>query len=125
MFNSETTILIIEDEPAVAELITFTLQAAGWKSHVAGSVAAAGGWLADQTPHLVLLDYMLPDGTGLHFLSQIRSGWHASRLPIMMLTARSIQEDKLACLAAGANDYMTKPFSPRDLTARVKALLVS
>lgn len=107
----------------MAALILFTLEAAGWKGHVADSVAAAKDWLANKTPHLVLLDYMLPDGTGLCFLSDIRSKWDAFRFPVMMLTARSIQEDRTACIAAGANDYMTKPFSPGELSARVCALL--
>lgn len=123
MFDKEITILIVEDEPAVAALIKFTLQAAGWRTHVVDSVAAANDWLTTRIPHLVLLDYMLTDGTGLLLLSQIRSMSHAACLPIMMLTARSIPEDKRACMAAGANDYMTKPFSPTELNARVKALL--
>lgn len=123
MMKEETTILVVEDEPAVAALIIYTLEAAGWKGYVAGSVAAANDWLAMKTPHLVLLDYMLPDGTGLDFLSDIRSKQGRFRFPVIMLTARSILEDKLACFAAGANDYVTKPFSPSDLSARVQTLL--
>lgn len=123
MVKEETTILVVEDEPAVAALIVFTLEAAGWTGYVADRVAAASDWLENKTPHLVLLDYMLPDGTGLRFLSDIRNKRDIFRFPVMMLTARSIQEDKLACIAAGANDYMTKPFSPGELRARVCALL--
>ena len=118
--SEDASILVVEDDPAVAALITFTLQLAGWKYHVENSLSAAANWLSLRSPRLILLDYMLPDGTGLWFLSQIRNDSRFPHLPVIMLTARSIQEDKRACFDAGADDYVTKPFSPNELKLRVK-----
>ena len=123
MAIENATILVVEDEPAIATLIAFTLQAAGWNTHVAATVSAAITWMEERTPQLVLLDYMLPDMTGLYLLTRIRHTCSMHSVPVIMLTARSIQEDRHACLAAGANDYITKPFSPIDLNMRVRTYL--
>jgi two-component system phosphate regulon response regulator PhoB len=118
-----THILIIEDEPAVAELTKFIVQEAGWSSRVVTSVAAGWEAIQYQEPHLILLDWMLPDQTGLSLLAKLRSDRQLKKIPVIMLTARQMEEDKIAGLDHGADDYITKPFSPRELTARMKALL--
>lgn len=118
-----TTILIVEDEPSIAELIAFTLKEAGWSSFVVSNAAAAWDFVQHRAPQLVLLDWMLPDRSGLHLLSRIRADRQLQQLSVIMLTAKSMEEDKIAGLDNGADDYITKPFSPRELTARIKALL--
>ncbi len=123
MSSDKTTILIVEDEPAIVELVSFSLKEAGWNAVAVHNVADAWDFLQRRTPHLILLDWMLPDQTGLRLLSRIRSDRQFNGLPIIMLTAKSMEEDKIAGLDHGADDYVTKPFSPRELTARIKALL--
>ncbi len=123
MSMDKTTILIVEDEPAIVELVSFTLRAAGWNSFSVGNTADAWEFIGRRMPQLVLLDWMLPDQSGLRLLSKIRADRQFSELPIIMLTAKSMEEDKVAGLEHGADDYITKPFSPRELTARIKALL--
>src|SRR5450830_1749698 len=121
--DSMATILIVEDEPSIAELIAFTLKEAGWTTFVVSTAAAAWEFVQQRTPQLVVLDWMLPDSTGLHLLSKIRGDRQLQQISVIMLTAKSMEEDKLAGLDNGADDYITKPFSPRELTARIKALM--
>jgi two-component system phosphate regulon response regulator PhoB len=109
-----TTILIVEDEPAIAELIAFTLKEAGWSSFVVSNAAAAWDFVQHRAPQLMLLDWMLPDRSGLRLLSRIRADRQLQQ-SVIMLTAKSMEEDKLAGLDNGADDYITKPFSPREL----------
>ncbi|TFV99550.1 response regulator [Oxalobacteraceae bacterium OM1] len=123
MAVDKTTILIVEDEPAIAELVTFTVREAGWNSYVVHTAGEAWEFMQRRTPHMVLLDWMLPDQTGLRLLSRIRTDRQLHELPVIMLTAKSMEEDKIAGLDNGADDYITKPFSPRELTSRIKALL--
>ena len=123
MTVDKTTVLIVEDEPSIVELVTFTLREAGWNTYAVHSAAEAWESIQRRTPHLILLDWMLPDQTGLRLLSRIRNDRQLSGLPVIMLTAKSMEEDKIAGLDNGADDYITKPFSPRELTARIKALL--
>jgi two-component system, OmpR family, phosphate regulon response regulator PhoB len=123
MAVDKTTILIVEDEPSITELVTFTLREAGWNTCAVHTAAEAWEFLQRRTPHLILLDWMLPDQTGLRLLSRIRTDRQMHELPVIMLTAKSMEEDKIAGLDNGADDYITKPFSPRELTARIKALL--
>ncbi|MFZ6849879.1 phosphate regulon transcriptional regulator PhoB [Undibacterium sp. RuRC25W] len=120
---ADTTILIVEDEPAIVELVSFTLRAAGWNTFAVNNTADAWDFIQRRTPQLILLDWMLPDQTGLRLLSKIRADRQFNEIPIIMLTAKSMEEDKIAGLDHGADDYVTKPFSPRELTARIKALL--
>jgi two-component system, OmpR family, phosphate regulon response regulator PhoB len=117
MAADKTMILIVEDEPAIVELVTFTLRAAGWNTFAVHNTAEAWEFLQRRTPQLILLDWMLPDQSGLRLLSKIRGDRHFNEMPIIMLTAKSMEEDH------GADDYVTKPFSPRELTARIKAML--
>lgn len=123
MSLDKTTILIVEDEPAIVELVSFTLRAAGWDVHAVSNTAAAWECITNRLPQLVVLDWMLPDQSGLRLLSKIRADRQFSSLPVIMLTAKSTEEDKLAGLDNGADDYITKPFSPRELTARIKTVL--
>lgn len=116
-------ILIVEDEPAITALIEFTLKGAGWDTLSAADAEQAWRHLQRQTPHMILLDWMLPRESGLQLLSRLRQDQQFSHLPVIMLTAKSMEEDKVAGLNHGADDYITKPFSPRELTARVNALL--
>jgi two-component system, OmpR family, phosphate regulon response regulator PhoB len=123
MAIDKTNILIVEDEPAIVELVTFTLREAGWNAYAVHSAGEAWESIRQRAPHLILLDWMLPDQTGLRLLSRIRGDRQLNALPVIMLTAKSMEEDKIAGLDNGADDYITKPFSPRELTARIKALL--
>jgi two-component system phosphate regulon response regulator PhoB len=123
MAADKTTILVVEDEPAIVELVSFTLKEGGWNPVAVNTAADAWDFIQRRTPHLILLDWMLPDQTGLRLLSRIRSDRQFNELPIIMLTAKSMEEDKIAGLDNGADDYITKPFSPRELTARINALL--
>ncbi|CAN5120056.1 phosphate regulon transcriptional regulator PhoB [soil metagenome] len=123
MAAEKSVILIVEDEPSIVELLNFTLKESGWNTEAVSNSADAWEYLQKRMPHLVLLDWMLPDQTGLRLLSRIRADRNFNELPVIMLTAKSMEEDKLAGLNTGADDYITKPFSPRELTARVRALL--
>jgi len=123
MAAEKITILVVEDEPAIAELVRFTVQAAGWNVAVVDTAGDAWRYLQQRMPQMMLLDWMLPDESGLRLLSRIRADRQFAALPVIMLTAKSMEEDKVAGLDQGADDYVTKPFSPRELTARMKSLL--
>lgn len=123
MANDGPAILVVEDEPPIAELIAYTLRGNGWDVRVSGTTAEGWQALQESIPDLVLLDWMLPDQSGLRLLHRMRGDPHFRALPVIMLTARSMEEDKVAGLDSGADDYMTKPFSPRELVSRVRAHL--
>lgn len=123
MPSNKVTILIVEDEPAITELISFTVKSAGWLPVAARTTAEAWDAMLVQRPGLILLDWMLPDKSGLQLLSRVRADYHFNDVPVIMLTAKGLEEDKVAGLDRGADDYVTKPFSPRELTARINALL--
>jgi len=118
-----TNILVVEDEPAIRELIGVNLRHAGYVPVFAPDAAAARRQIDSELPDLVLLDWMLPDTPGIDLARKLRSDTRTRELPIIMLTARAQEMDKIAGLEIGADDYVTKPFSPRELLARVKALL--
>ena len=117
------SVLIVEDEAPILELIAVNLEHAGHAALRARSVAEAEGLIAQALPDLVLLDWLLPDESGVAFARQLRADRRTKSIPIIMLTARAEERDKVAGLEAGADDYITKPFSPRELVARIKALL--
>lgn len=123
MGSENVSILVVEDEPAIAELISFSLKTSNWKPVVVYSGKDA--WVALQRfrPVVVLLDWMLPDLSGMHLLKKIREHKDMRTLPVIMLTAKTLEEDKVAGLDQGADDYITKPFSPKELIARINALL--
>jgi two-component system alkaline phosphatase synthesis response regulator PhoP len=116
-------ILIVEDDPDIAELIVHYLQKAGHVVDLLASGAAVMPRLRGELPDLVVLDLMLPDFDGLMVCQAIRSEPRTAALPIIMVTARADEADRITGLELGADDYVTKPFSPKELAARVGALL--
>lgn len=117
------TILVVEDEPAIQELIAYNLRQAGHQPLCADSAEQALRLVANALPDLVLLDWMLPGASGIDVARRLRGDKRTRAIPIIMLTARSEEQDKLLGLETGADDYITKPFSPRELIARIKAVL--
>ena len=117
------TILVVEDEPAIQELIAYNLKQAGHQPLRADNAEQALNLVANALPDLVLLDWMLPGLSGVEFARRLRADKRTRAIPIIMLTARSDEQDKLHGLETGADDYITKPFSPRELNARIKAVL--
>src|SRR5262245_17803983 len=115
------TILVVEDEPAIQELISFNLELAGHQALRAENAEQAMDMVRTALPDLVVLDWMLPGMSGIDFARRLRSEKRTQDVPVIMLTARAEESDKLAGLEGGADDYLTKPFSPRELNARVKA----
>ena len=116
-------ILIVEDEPAIRQMIAFGLRRAGFEVREAVDYREAREALADQRPDLVLIDWMLPDMSGLELTRTLKRDRDTRELPDIMLTARAEEGDKVAGLETGADDYITKPFSPRELVARINAVL--
>ena len=116
-------ILVVEDEPAIQELIAANLHHAGHHVLRAFDAEEATRLVRETLPDVVLLDWMLPGMSGIQFARRLRAEERTRDLPIIMLTARGEEHDKIAGLEAGADDYLTKPFSPRELLARIKAVL--
>ena len=117
------TILVVEDEPAIQSLIEVNLRRAGHLVQLAPDAETARRMVLQALPDLVLPDWMLPGMSGVDFARLLRSEPRTRMLPIIMLTARAEERDKIEGLELGADDYVTKPFSPRELTARIKAVL--
>src|SRR5699024_200637 len=115
--NVPASILIVEDEPAIRELLELNLRHAGYLTSSADSAEAARAQLETTLPDLLILDWMLPGQSGVDFAKSLRASSRTSELPIMMLTARAQEGDKLQGFDVGADDYVTKPFSPRELLA--------
>lgn len=115
-------VLIVEDEPAILELISFTCKTSQMQVRRAVNVAEAKKNLEAKQPDIILLDWMLPDCSGLQWLKELKSNETTRKIPVIMLTARSQEDDRVAGLDAGADDYIVKPFSPRELIARIKAV---
>jgi two-component system, OmpR family, phosphate regulon response regulator PhoB len=116
-------ILVVEDEPAIQELIAVNLEHAGHQVLRAANVSEAEALVREVLPDLVLLDWMLPGPPGVNFARQLRADQRTKDIPIIMLTARAQEQDTIAGLESGADDYVTKPFSPRELLARIKAVM--
>ena len=116
-------ILVVEDEPAIQELIACNLEMAGHVATRAESSERALEIIRQSLPDLVLVDWMLPGTSGIELARRLRSDRRTQAIPIIVLTARSEERDKLMGLEIGADDYVTKPFSPRELNARIKAVL--
>ena len=117
------TVLVVEDEPSIQELIAASLRHSGYKVLRADSAEDAMLLVTEVLPDVVLLDWMLPGLSGIQYARRLRSEERTTGLPIIMLTARSDEHDKVSGLDAGADDYLTKPFSPRELQARIKSVL--
>lgn len=116
-------ILVVEDEAAIRTLLQFNLERAGFAVSTADNAAQARFRLNGKLPDLMLLDWMLPDSDGVEFARSLRQEQRTRDLPVILLTARGTEEDKEHGLMQGADDYVTKPFSVRELTARIHALL--
>jgi two-component system phosphate regulon response regulator PhoB len=116
-------ILVVEDEPSISELIAINLTHAGYEVEKAMQTDLALSLMRDRLPSLIILDWMLPGKSGVQFAKELRANEKTRSLPILMLTAKSEEADKVMGLDAGADDYVTKPFSPKELIARVRALL--
>jgi two-component system phosphate regulon response regulator PhoB len=116
-------ILIVEDEPAIQELLAFNVAQAGFQALRAADAEAAWAQIRDNAPDLILLDWMLPSISGVVLARQMRSEAQTKDIPIIMLTARGEERDKVLGLESGADDYITKPFSPRELMARIRAVM--
>lgn len=117
------TVLVVEDEPGIQELILFNLQSAGWEVQCAGTAEQAMQFLNDCLPDVALLDWTLPGASGLELTKRLRARERTRHIPIIMLTGRTEERDKVQALEMGADDYVTKPFSPRELLARIGAIL--
>ncbi len=117
------TILLVEDEPAIQELIAANLMRAGHHVVRAADAETAQRIVRDALPDLILLDWMLPGMSGVEFARRLRAEERTRGIPLIMLTARGEEQDKVLGLESGADDYITKPFSPRELVARIKAVL--
>jgi two-component system phosphate regulon response regulator PhoB len=116
-------VLVVEDEPAIQELISVTLSRNGHTVRRSAAAQEAMQAIADALPDLVLLDWMLPDGSGPAFARKLRAEARTREVPIIMITARAGEDDKVQGLQSGVDDYVTKPFSPRELEARIQAVL--
>jgi len=116
------SILVIEDEPAIQELVSFSCATSGYKVRQADSVRVAQEAIRQELPDLVILDWMLPDRSGIELLRDLRGEERTRTLPVILLTAKSAENDRVAGLDAGADDYVVKPFSPRELVSRVRAV---
>ncbi|MDR4516537.1 MAG: phosphate regulon transcriptional regulator PhoB [Nitrosomonas sp.] len=117
------TVLVVEDEPAIQELISYNLKNSGLTPVCAANAEQAADMINNILPDLVLLDWMLPNSSGIEFARHLRRNTRTQTVPIIMLTAKVELEDKITGLEAGADDYITKPFSPREMIARIKAVL--
>jgi two-component system, OmpR family, phosphate regulon response regulator PhoB len=116
-------ILIVEDESAIADLVALHCKHAGFEPQVVHAVLDARDVVDETLPDLMVLDWMLPDKPGIDFARELRRDDRTKDLPILMLTARADEDDKVRGFDVGADDYVTKPFSPKELMARIKALL--
>ncbi len=116
-------ILIVEDEQPIREMVMFSLAGAGFEVQEAADARQAQACIAERPPDLILLDWMLPGISGIDFARRLKREDLTRELPIIMLTARAEEEDKVQGLESGSDDYITKPFSPRELVARIRAVL--
>jgi len=116
-------VLIVEDEPAISDMVKFSLSKSGYECFVAEDADQARQCLYDVLPDIVLLDWMLPGMSGIEFARYLKRFEETRRVPIIMLTARGEEEDKVLGLSSGVDDYVTKPYSLRELMERIKAVL--
>jgi len=116
-------VLVVEDEPAIQELVAVNLEHAGYRVWRASTAEDADAMVREALPNVILLDWMLPGTSGLAYARRLRGAERTRRIPIIMLTARAGERDKVEGLEGGVDDYVTKPFSPKELLARIKAVL--
>lgn len=120
---SEKTVLIVDDETAIREMIAVALEMADYKCLEASNAKDAYMAIVDQRPDMILLDWMLPETSGIELARRLKRNESTSEIPIIMLTAKTEEDNKVQGLEVGADDYITKPFSPRELIARINAVL--
>lgn len=120
---TEKTVLIVDDEAAIREMLSVALQMAGYQCLEAQDAQTAHALIVDHQPDIILLDWMMPGVSGIELARRLKREPASADIPIIMLTARSEEDNKIQGLEAGADDYITKPFSPRELVARLKAVL--
>ena len=123
MSNLQPNVLIVEDEPPLVELLSYNLEKAGFQIHIARDGEEALLAVEERKPALILLDWMLPYVSGIEICRRIRRNPETRNVPIIILTARGEEDDRIRGLEAGADDYVVKPFSPSELVARVRAVL--
>lgn len=116
-------ILVVEDEIAIREMLCYALEQKGFEVVEAGDYDEAVKKLVEPYPNLILLDWMLPGGSGIKYIKHLKSQQYSASIPVVMLTARGEEEDKVKGLEVGADDYITKPFSPKELIARLNAVM--
>ena len=116
-------ILVVEDETPIREMISFVLDQNGFNAIEASDIEQALAKIHEPYPDLILLDWMLPGGTGVALAKKLKQNEYTRNIPIIMLTARSDEDDKVKGFDAGVDDYVTKPFSPKELIARIKAVI--
>ncbi|WP_158970812.1 phosphate regulon transcriptional regulator PhoB [Paraglaciecola sp. L3A3] len=116
-------ILLVEDEAPIRDMLKFVLEQSGYETIEAEDFQVALDKIVEPYPDLILLDWMLPGGTGIQLAKKLKQHEYARDIPIIMLTAKGEEEDKIRGLESGADDYVTKPFSPKELVARVKAVI--
>jgi two-component system phosphate regulon response regulator PhoB len=117
------SVLVVDDEPDIREVIRFALEGAGFRVYEAGHADEARKLLASETPDLMLLDWMLPGRSGLELAQQLKQSASTRSIPIIMISAKGEEEDRVKGLDTGADDYIAKPFSPREMVARINAVL--
>ncbi len=120
---SDYKILVVDDELAIRDMLTMALEAAGYSIIQAESAQGAHAFIIDQKPDLILLDWMMPETSGLELLRRLKKNELTEKIPVVMLTAKTEEGDTIAGLESGTDDYIIKPFSPRELVSRVKAVL--
>jgi two-component system phosphate regulon response regulator PhoB len=119
----ERTVLIVEDEAAIRDMLRMALEISDFRCLEADNIQDAYAIVVDEVPDIVLLDWMLPGGSGLELLRRMKRNDAIRDLPVIMLTAKTTQDNMIQGLEVGADDYLTKPFAPRELIARIRALL--
>lgn len=121
--QKQPRVLVVDDESAIRDMITFALERAGMECHSAADAQEALLAINDNRPDLVLMDWMMPGVSGIELTRRLRKDPYTADIPIIMLTAKVTEDDKVAGLEAGTDDYIIKPFSPRELMARIRAVI--
>ena len=121
--SSEKRVLIVDDEAPIREMIAVALEMAGYTTLEADNASTAHAMILDEQPDLVLLDWMMPGTSGIELAKRLRNDPITKEIPVIMLTAKADEDNKIQGLEQGVDDYITKPFSPRELVARLKAVL--
>lgn len=120
---SEPTVLVVDDELAIRDMLRMALELSDFRCIEADNIQNAYTLVVDERPDIILLDWMLPGGSGLELLRRLKRGDNTREIPVIMLTAKTTEDNVIQGLDVGADDYITKPFAPRELIARVRALL--